>query len=427
VREVWALAAKDLRLLVRDRGGVFFTFFFPVLFAVFFGTVFGGGGGQRGATRIALVDLDGSPRAIALAGALDAEARIEVVPLDSEDEAVQAVRRGRHAAVVVIPPGFGEASLLRGEPLELRLGVDPSRHAEAGLIRGLVTAKAFEQLGSLFTDVDAARDAARDAIASLETADINPAQRLVLGAFFRSFDTFLDEGDKTGVFERDTATDAPAFNPVNIEALDLTADTTGRPATAYAVSFPQGIVWGVMGCAAGFGISLVTERSRGTLTRLRTAPIPPGRILLGKGLACFLTTIGVAAMLLAIAALIFGVRPGSAVLLAAAVGAIAVGFVGVMMLLSTLGRTEAAAGGIGWAVLLVFAMIGGGMVPLMAMPAWMGPLSHASPVKWAILALEGAIWRGFTPAEMAVPSAVLVGVGVAGFAVGSRVFDAGEG
>ncbi|HRP62893.1 MAG TPA: ABC transporter permease, partial [Phycisphaerales bacterium] len=92
------------------------------------------------------------------------------------------------------------------------------------------------------------------------------------------------------------------------------------------------------------------------------------------------------------------------------------------MLLSVLGKTEAAAGGIGWAVLLVMAMLGGGMVPLFLMPGWMQSISHISPVKWAVLALEGAIWRGFSPAEMLLPCAVLLGVGAGGFLLGSRLF-----
>jgi ABC-2 type transport system permease protein len=52
----------------------------------------------------------------------------------------------------------------------------------------------------------------------------------------------------------------------------------------------------------------------------------------------------------------------------------------------------------------------------------MVPLSNVSPVKWGILALEGALWRGFTLGEMAVPCLVLLGVGVTGFAVGARLF-----
>jgi ABC-2 type transport system permease protein len=69
------------------------------------------------------------------------------------------------------------------------------------------------------------------------------------------------------------------------------------------------------------------------------------------------------------------------------------------------------------------AMIGGGMVPyffLQRIPA-MAMISNVSPVKWSIVALEGAIWRGFTPAQMALPCTILIGI--AGFAIGSTLFQ----
>jgi ABC-2 type transport system permease protein len=67
------------------------------------------------------------------------------------------------------------------------------------------------------------------------------------------------------------------------------------------------------------------------------------------------------------------------------------------------------------------------MIPLFVMPSWMQTVSNASPVKWGILALEGATWRGFSASEMALPVGVLLGVGVAGFALGVRLFRSGEG
>ena len=44
-------------------------------------------------------------------------------------------------------------------------------------------------------------------------------------------------------------------------------------------------------------------------------------------------------------------------------------------------------------------------------------------MKWAVLALEGGIWRDFTPADMMLPCLVLLGVGVVSFAIGVRVFS----
>ena len=429
--EIWALACKDLKLLVRDKAGLFFTFFFPVLYAIFFGVIFGGmssgGGGQ---TRIIVVDQDNSDASREFVASLDEDSRLAVEPMADRALAEASVRKGNRTAFLVVPEGFGSASLFKGEPMKLTIGVDPSRAASGGLVQGLITAKAYERLQSSFMNTDSARDMARDAMADIAQADdLDPIQKGILNTFLGSLDTFLEQAPEAGITGDDGDTGESgggAFNPIEIESVELLADDSGKPKSPYAITFPQGIIWGIMGCASSFGISLVTERNRGTLTRLRTAPLGRSRVLLGKGLACFLTTLGVATVLLTLAVLAFGVRPGSVALLAAAVISVAVCFVGIMMLLSTIGRTEAAAGGIGWAVMIVFAMFGGGMLPLAFMPPWMAPLGNFSPVKWSILAMEGAIWRGFTPADMLVPCAILLAIGIVGFAIGSRLFDWNE-
>jgi ABC-2 type transport system permease protein len=105
-------------------------------------------------------------------------------------------------------------------------------------------------------------------------------------------------------------------------------------------------------------------------------------------------------------------------LLAVAILSAAVCFCGMMMLLAVLARTEAAAGGFGWAILLIMAMLGGGMIPLFVMPGWMQRVSGVSPVNWAIRAMEGAIWRDFTAQQMLAPCAMLLAFGLVCFALG---------
>lgn len=166
----------------------------------------------------------------------------------------------------------------------------------------------------------------------------------------------------------------------------------------------------------------MVERSAGTLVRLHVAPITRAQILAGKALACLVAIVGVEVILIAIGAFAFHLRPLSYPLLGLAGLSAAIGFVGIMMALSTLGQTEKSASGAGWAILLVMSMLGGGMVPLFVMPTWMATASHVSPAKWAILAFEGAIWRGFGVAEMLGPCAILVAVGILTFAVGARNF-----
>ncbi len=146
-------------------------------------------------------------------------------------------------------------------------------------------------------------------------------------------------------------------------------------------------------------------------------------ILGGKGLACFLSCIATACILLLVGVVFLGVRVSSWPYVLISVAAMAVCFSGLMMLLSVLGRTEQAIGGSALAIILVMATLGGALVPLIAMPDWMLTMSHFCPAKWGILALEGAIWRGFDLAEMLLPWGILLSVGVLSFGLGVRILS----
>ena len=54
----------------------------------------------------------------------------------------------------------------------------------------------------------------------------------------------------------------------------------------------------------------------------------------------------------------------------------------------------------------------------------MQSIGYISPIRWAMLAIEGGVWRNFSIAEMAGPCALLVGIGVVCFAFGTRALKA---
>ena len=417
--EVLALAGKDLLLLFRDKGGFFFAFFFPLVMAVFFGTVFSGGGNETRAMAVLIVDEDSTAQSVEFIRTLSESAEFNVEKT-TRDDAAQKVRTGKRVANIVVKKGFGEARgrMFWGEPPTVEVGVDPSRKAESGLIQGVLMKYAAEAMQRTFSDRSALRATLAQTLDSLRS----PGSREFPGR--ENLLKFLGEFDR---FTADTTLDANrsgtsgGFQPLKIVEAVVIREESG-PRNAYAVSFPQGIIWGMTGCAAAFGISLVLERSRGTLIRLRIAPISRVQILAGKALACFLATLLISISLLVIAALFFGVRPSSFPHLAMAVLCASIAFVGIMMFLSVLGKTERSAGGIGWAALLLMSMIGGGMIPLFVMPAWMQTLSNVSPVKWSVLAIEGALWRNFSFDEMMLPCGILLGAGILFFAVGVKVF-----
>jgi ABC-2 type transport system permease protein len=191
----------------------------------------------------------------------------------------------------------------------------------------------------------------------------------------------------------------------------------GPRETAYV--YPAAVLWGLIGCAACFAISMVTERTQGTFLRLSAAPIRKSAILGGKALACAIACLVVTGTISLIAMLAFGARFERPFAVAITLLSATACFVGITMLLSLLGRTEQSVAGAGWAVLILMAMLGGGMVPLSFMPDWLLAVSDFSPAKWSILALEGATWRHFSYRELALPCGVLVGTALVGFVAGA--------
>ena len=68
----------------------------------------------------------------------------------------------------------------------------------------------------------------------------------------------------------------------------------------------------------------------------------------------------------------------------------------------------------------MFAIACGAMVPTFVMPAWKQSIGCISPVRWAMPAIEGGVWRNFSIAEMAMPCAILIGAGMICFTLGTR-------
>jgi ABC-2 type transport system permease protein len=417
---ITTLALKDLRLLSRDRFGMFWVIAFPFLMALFFGAMFsGGGGGRSGSMKLAFVTDNRSPAAAGFYKELES---IEVINASymSADSARQLVAHGKlvayvhyHDTVTTVMPMFsGEET----PPIEV--GIDPARKAEQGYLRGLISQAYFSRMQSQMMDPSAMTVSIDHQLEAVDTAaGLSGEQRGLMRGFLTGLRGFMNTVD-TG----DTATQAAVkenspFAGVEIEFSDVAVERIG-PRSSWEITFPQALQWALIGVCAAFAIGIVVERTRGTYLRLRLAPISRAQILGGKGLACFLAALSVCCLLLAAGVIIFGVQIGSYLHLAMALVSSGICFVGVMMLISVLGKTEQAVGGAGWAILLVMSMTGGGMMPLFFMPGWMATIGSVSAIKWSILAFEGAIWRGLSTGEMLKPIGILLGYGSVSFLIG---------
>lgn len=410
------MAMKDIRLLFRDRLSLFFIVLWPLTMAVFFGAMFSGLSGGPESVPVALVDEDRTAASERFAARLE-DSELLTVERTSAEQGLDLLRQGRTAVLLTLGPGFGAAldNPFVATP-RIDMAVDPTRMAVAGMIRGFLLETAGEELSALITDPDR--------IAALNATNRLGIEALPPSAARDEFLTFLDITPRiTSLIEElgiggSTTAAARGGAPLDIVQSTIEAERIG-PANAYSASFPQAMIWALIGGSASFSLSLTVERTRGTLLRLLVSPTTARQVLASKALAAMATSVATTSSLIALGIAAFDVAPASYPLLAVAVLCGAICFSGLTMAFSVLGSTEGGTAGVSWGVMLPMSLLGGVMFPLFLMPQWMQVLSNVSPMKWALLALEGAVWRGFTPAEMALPCGVLVLIGVAAFSFGA--------
>jgi ABC-2 type transport system permease protein len=423
------MAAKDLRLLARDPMGLFFALVFPVLFGVFFGLIYAKFGSDDGAMRVGIVDEDQSVMSRRFVEVFNETEGLETIPMEI-DRAETAVRKGDVVGYLQLPAGFGEhAGIIWEQTPTIVLEVDPSRKAEAGFLQGHIMRGMVTLIEERMSDRKEMRSRIQTAIAQVRDADdMSAPNKLVLGGFLAAVDQFLAAaGD--GLFTGDGFfTGDRRLEPVRIESRRPAKNSAQSEhqsvysliESPFEISFPAAMMWGVMGCVAGFASSIVRERTEGTYLRLQSAPIGRTQVLAGKAAACFIAVAGVMLFMNALGVAL-GVPVRDPLGLAVAVACASWGFVGIMMCMSVLGNTERAVDSAAWAIIVVACMFGGAMIPLAFMPKWMQTASNFSPVKWGILAFEGASWRKFSMTELAKPCGVLLAIGTACFAAGAKL------
>jgi len=408
------LAAKDLRLLSRDRMGLFWVFVFPVLLAVLFGVTFHNPG-TTGAARlpVTVADEDRSKLSQRLCERLQASSAL-IVEANSDAVGREAVRVGRQVACVVIPNGFElRAGLWGGETVEFELHFDPAHHAEAALLDGVLREAVLALLQEDLADAEKLRAAVEGAELGVRfDTELSAVERAKLEKFLGHAAEYLRDADPQ-VLQRRTAR-----APLHVKSMAI-ARAPGLSAHSFEITFPVGMVWGMLGCVATFAVALARERTTRTLQRLRLAPLSATQVLAGKGLACLAACLATMGALIFVGHVFFGVRMVDPAGLALAVFCNAACFAGLMSGIGTLGRTEQATAGAGWAILLLLALFGGAMMPQYLMPGWAQNLGQLSPVQWGIRALEGALWRGFALQDLVPLCAGLLLAGGAGFAFGA--------
>jgi ABC-type multidrug transport system permease subunit len=167
-----------------------------------------------------------------------------------------------------------------------------------------------------------------------------------------------------------------------------------RGAARYQLLVPSYTVLFAFCLVMTVGWLFVAERRQGTLKRLRAAPIGGWQILLGKLLPCFLLSLGQGMVLLIAGRLVFGMRWGpltwslgqQLLWLLPVVFTTSMAAMGLAVLVAALARNEVQVALYGGIPVVVFALIGGCVLPLEMMPEQTQQLSLLTPHGWALAA-----------------------------------------
>lgn len=384
---LWALIAKELRVLVRDVHGLAVLFLMPAVFIV--------------AMSLALKDYYDPPLA-ALHYALDVQDRGapaqllraawqrthgDPQPLPADWRA--ALRSGRLKYVVVLQPGLSDALDAEALPRAARLQL----LAEPGIDGHLLNALRAELVGT------AGEIKGRLAF---QAAGAPP-----LGA-----------------------ADGPSMAAL-VQADRFTGGAV-RP-SAVQQSVPAWLVFAMFFVVASVAGLVVQERATGALGRLLGLGVPRHVLLASKALPYLGVNALQAALMLALgvwgvpalggdALALAGVHLGALLLVLAAT---ALAAVALALALAALVRTHAQAATAGPALNVVMAAVGGIMVPTFVMPEFMQRVAQASPMNWALeglltVLLRGGGWADALPAVLRLLAFAAVLFALAAWLFGRR-------
>jgi ABC-type multidrug transport system permease subunit len=167
---------------------------------------------------------------------------------------------------------------------------------------------------------------------------------------------------------------------------------------------------------------VLQENENLILPRILACPVTPGQYVLSKMLRCFALCCLAVLLLLGATALLFGIRWGNPLMLAAVVGAWAASMTGLMALIYALVRTREQANVLSPLVLLTLAMLGGSMFPYENLPGFLQRLGQYTPNRWAVLALQ-AVVHAKPLAELGPPVAALLALGIGGGLLAYALFQ----
>ncbi len=360
LHRIWSMVIKEFLQLSRDKVLMAFVLLGPLVELVLMGTMVGEGVQNL---PLAVIDDDRSRASRELIAMVDQSDELLLTTYaENVEQAQSLMQRGKVAAILVVPPGYGDAILDPQRSAEVQIIVDDSNYVAATVAEASIETVAGEIM--------------HDLVANTTTATSGPIET----SFVARFNAALDD------------------RPHSITAM------LGL------------IVYQVTLVIAAQ--SFTRERERGTLEQLRITPMGRMETILGKAIPTLAIGLVDCLLMIGVIAVWFGVpMRGSLPLLLLLTVPFVLAQIGWGTLISLVSRTQQQA------ILFVFALAmlevacSGFIVPTTDMPLAMQVIASASSVQHYLVILRGVMLRGAGLGSLWVPSLALAGIASAATAL----------
>jgi len=376
IRYVLSVAAKEIQLLLRDRGALALNLLLPL----FLGAMMGGMNAMSQAAEdsgilfdVALVNADPGPFGSEVTAAITSIDVLAVERYDTAAEAEERVAVGEAAAAIVIPANF-TAQIDVYTPTAIDVIVDPGDPERASIIAGIMNQVVSEV--TIWGEVQYGIRALLSDSGVLDGATVEQ-QRGVEAQTLGAIMTTLNEVRRTPL--------------LTVSAEDLAGQQAdGGWEQFFALLFPGFAVLFVFFSVTWSSAGLLVERETGTLRRLLASPIPRGAIVAGKSLAFALLCCTQTVLLLGVGSLFFnmplGRSPFALVILTLVV---ALTSTAMGMLVAALAKSSEQASNIGVLLGFLLGVLGGcisifSKVPLVRSEGFLGVISNLTPQGHAV-------------------------------------------
>ncbi|MCD4768293.1 MAG: ABC transporter permease [Methanosarcinales archaeon] len=346
------IAAKDLKIVMRDRNALLMLFFIPMVIISVAGLALGGESDNI-EIDVLIVDLDNDEVSRGLVEFLE---EIDILNVDMESNEFAArdmVKNKEYGSLIIIPLGFTE-SVMTGHDTGLLIIVNPTEESFNTVVEKIVEGYASR----ISTNVVVVKTASAYGIPAHTEEQI---LEIV-----------------------DTAEEFVQPPPVDVIIESTTSNLVDfSPFTQYVPGFA--VMFLLFTAVQSGAISLIKEQEAGTLRRLVTAPISRAEIIGGKIASTFIRGFVQLTVLIYFGHVVFDLDLGSDILaLLVLIAAVTMASTGLGLLVAVHVKTVDQADSLSLLLVMIMSAIGGSWWPLSVQPQFMQDLAHFTITAWAM-------------------------------------------